>query len=383
MMDKIKLSFWNYLPLDNYKKDVILDWKELGVNLAMSFVFDIEKHSKKAMNDFLDDCLEHNLKVIIVDTRSSFYELDRISEEEYRQNIKQAYEDFGHHKATFGFFIGDEPNFEHVDKAIRAAQIVQEEMPNLTPFLNLLPYFSNKKEQEKLGRNEEFFVNLLTKILKESKLPIIGFDHYTQCYDEQMDQEKGIMFYLYDLKMYQKVCEQCGVDFYVSNLSVGHWYYRVPTQDDFRWQINVSLAMGAKGILWFYFHQKSSDASYRCAPFYGENLTKNSTFLNLKIEQQHFISHYLEFFEDAKLLESNVIKKCKKYIDEDIKIECDRKNFLILSKFSKNNEIFYVLVNGSQKVANKYIVNITNNKKEEFYLAPGEMRVISAFKSRL
>ena len=42
--------------------------------------------------------------------------------------MKAAYDDFGHHQAAFGFYIGDEPSVEESDLFITAMNIVKEEM---------------------------------------------------------------------------------------------------------------------------------------------------------------------------------------------------------------------------------------------------------------
>lgn len=370
------LSFWNYLPLEFYKENVIDDWNDIGSNVAMSFVYDSNVDSKDKMIEFLDLCLKRNIKVLIVDKRTLFYELDKINEDEYRKNVKNAYRDFGKHKATYGFFIGDEPNFEHIDKAIRAVQIFKEECGELIPFLNLLPYFYNLKSQRKYGRNLAFFENIVEKIFKETNIPVIGFDHYTQCFDDLEDQEKGIKYFIEDLEGYARICKKHNVKLFVSLLSVGHWNYRVPNFNDLRWQMNVSLAYGAKGIFWFYFHQKSLDESYRKSPFYGETFIKTETYNSMKIIQNDFRNSFEKEFDEMEFVKVEKLNTNKEFTIDNLIVKSHRKLLYFVSTFIKNSKTIYMLTNGSQKYSNKFIYKF-NDSEKEIWLAPGEFKLLA------
>ena len=49
MKKDIKFGFWNYIDSGKIGKEAVSDWKELGMNLAMSFDFDVAKHNKQDM----------------------------------------------------------------------------------------------------------------------------------------------------------------------------------------------------------------------------------------------------------------------------------------------------------------------------------------------
>ena len=212
-MDKnIKLSFWNYAPFGVISnKEVVKDWSEIGSNLPMSFIYDFKKNKKEEMLDLLDECQKYHLKLIISDTRTLFTNLRSMTKEAFKSLVKEAYNDFGHHKATFGFFIGDEPSLEETNLFIDAMKIVMEEMPNLTPFGNLLPYFMEIDNPRK-----EEYVEILNKILKETKVPFIGYDQYTQCFDEYAHPEEGMSSYFYGLDKYQGITKKNNTSFIIS-----------------------------------------------------------------------------------------------------------------------------------------------------------------------
>lgn len=387
MNNKI-FSFWNYLYISDSIdiKTIVKKWKDCGINVAMSFAYNPLNCSKKKMIELLDECDKQGLKVIINDDRTSFLQLDKIDKETFYSNIKQAYLDFGKHKATYGFFIGDEPDFDHVDNFIYTAKIVKEIMPDLIHFGNLLPYWGDKKTCEKNGFSEQFFYQLVSRILKETSLKIIGFDHYTQCFDTYQDQEKGIEFFLYDLRMYQRVCKEFNIPFIVSILSTQHWQHRIVNHDDIRWQISTSFAHGAEGIMWFYFHQKSLDTGFGLSPFIGEDLVETDLYRTLLVEQKRIINNYFPLFDNLSFKEVKYIDKENDFKYEDDILEefkTDRNTLTFISEFidKTNKDEYLMITNGDQNISNHYSFLISGSR-EDFWLLPGEFKLIKKFKRK-
>lgn len=387
-MKKI-FSFWNYLYINDSIdiKYIVSKWKECGTNVAMSFAYNPNKCKKERIIELLDECGRNDIKVIINDDRTSYLRLDEISREQFEIEVKQAYLDFGKHKATFGFYIGDEPNFEHIDNFIYTANLVQNIMPNLLPWGNLLPYWNDKEESEKYGLTEDFFFELVSRILKETNIKLIGFDHYTQCFDSYLDSKKGIEYFLYDIRNYRKVCNKFNIPFVVSLLSIGHWKYREPNCNDFRWQISTSLAHGADGIMWFYFHQNSLDTGYGNAPFIGENLIETPTYQYLKVEQRRVIENYFPLFDNLKFVSVRYLDENNGFDYEDDGIssfKMEREFLTFMSHFidKTNNDRYLMITNGNQNLGNHFEFEI-NNKKEDFWLLPGEFKLIKLAKLNL
>ena len=378
-MDKnIKLSFWNYAPFGIISnKEAAKDWAEIGSNLPMSFVYDFKKNKKDEMLVLLNECQKFHLKLIVSDTRTLFTNLRSITKEEYRSLVKAAYDDFGHHEAAFGFFIGDEPSPDESDLFIDAMKIVLEEMPGLVPFGNLLPYFMEINNPRK-----EEYVEILNKILKETKVPIIGYDQYSQCFDEYAHPEEGIQSYFYGLDKYHEITKQNNASFIISLLSVGHWNYRVPTEDDIRWQIYTALAHGARGITWFYFLQDDHDYSYRNAPYTNFGLKKTPMFDIIARQQYLFKVAYEEQFNKMELMDVYHLND-PLYLgktpqnDDNFTIKTDRDFPVIVSYYQEMNgdKKYLSFVNGSQRFSNLLRITFKGGKKEDLWLAPGEMKI--------
>jgi len=248
-MDRdIKFGFWNYIESGVYDVSAVDQWKDLGMNLPMSFTFDITRHDKRDMLAVLDRCYEKGMKLIVCDSRTHFRTYQKLGAKQFRKGVESAYADFGSHPATFGFFVGDEPAPSENQDYIDTVNIVLEVAPNLIPFANIVPYWGGGSDYDMLvGASEEKHTALVEELLSKTKMPLLAYDQYSQCLADNENKECGINSYFLVLDKYFELTNKHGIPFYSSLLAVGHWDFRVPTEDDIRWQIYTSIAHGARG----------------------------------------------------------------------------------------------------------------------------------------
>ena len=74
---------------------------------------------------------------------------------------------------------------------------------------------------------------------------------------------------------------------------MGHFRYRVPTEDDLRWQLSTTVASGCDGILWFYYYGQNNGNNYRGAPI-DELGEESETYTRMRRVQQIFHRRYGE-----------------------------------------------------------------------------------------
>lgn len=371
-------SFWNYLSIDDYQPGIVRQWKEMGCNLAMSFSYDPKLHSKTAMIAFLDECQQEDIKVIIVDSRTHFRYLAKVGVKTFTLDAQRACQDFASHPAVYGFFIGDEPAFTEIDDFIKSSRIVADFIPDLQVFGNFLPYFSDMEFSIKEGRDLPYLYGLLRRITDEGKISLVGFDVYTQCLQANEDQKQGIKSYFSNLKHYGAFCREKQLPLYASLCAVGHWHYRVPTEDDLRWQVGTALAYGANAIVWFYFHQKPRDLSFRLAPFDHETLEPTPTYGAIKRVQRFILRYYGEIFRQLSFQKveqfGDVLEQEMAFIpNADIaSVTMSKPGLGLLTTFKKDNKNIYMITNGDQRLAFHFKITLTNEKIIEVPLGPGE-----------
>lgn len=385
-MSNYKIGFWNYVKCGEINsKNAVNDWRELGMNLAMSFTYCYQKHNKQDLIDMLDECLKNNISVIVCDERTQFRTLIKEGEESFKIGVQNAIEDFGWHKAVFGFSVGDEPDAKEWESAISAYNIVQNANKNLTAFINFYPYFIDDSFNQILGVERDDYWDKLDDFLKRTGAKILSYDFYGQC--NYFDKELWIDVYFKNLNNFRRVAENNNAQLYTCLLSVGHWGYRVPTEDDMRWQISTAVAHGAVGLLWFYLYARTVEFSYRNAPidmFYKKTDTYDKLcrqnrifgeYFAEKLEGFNFLSvqHYLKQYGETQTFDgSGLLKNVKTVINE--------KPFSISHFENANGEKCVVVVNLCQdepSAVNFEFVYEWQKYNGLYWFAPGQMMIFT------
>ncbi len=305
-----KTGFWNYFQfgkLDNVA--AVKDWKELGITLPMTFRYNPETDTPEQMLSLLDECEKAGMKAIVFDMRTLFWTYKKVGEEAYIAGVEAAVNEFGSHPATFGFHIGDEPGTQDIESAIAACQIVRKLAPNLTPFINLFPFWEddNYSQENLLGvTTAREYKAKLDDFVKRSGVKILAYDCYGQC--SYFQKERYRSGYFRNLKIFGEVAKENGIELWTSLLCVGHFSLRVPTADDIRWQIATAIAHGATCIQWFEIYKKSYEGCWRGSPV-DEFGNRTETFARLARENRIFsecIAPYLEGYKFDKVEHHNL-----------------------------------------------------------------------------
>ncbi len=381
----IKISFWNYVKSGVFKKEQVKIWKELGFNLPMSFLYEDGVSDKRDMLDILDECEKLGLKLIVCDDRTLYKTRLKKGKEEFLLGVKAAAKDFGNHPATYGFFVGDEPDCSEKEQSafIEAINALKAECPDLTPYGNLLPYFAGSDFQMLTGRNCEFFNGLLENMIKQTNSKVVSFDVYTQCLQQDYNVQAGIDSYYYILDRFVEECKKHGADLWISLLCVGHWMYRVPDEDDIRWQIYTALAHGARGFVWFYLYHRVAGTSYRNSPLLGDGL-KTETFEILKRQHYIFDKFYADTFAKIEMEKvfhtGHIYDPAKRFCEDDtVKALCGRNPYPTILTYYREFESgdrWISVVNAHQRFSNQITLTFAKSLKEvTFWLASGEMRL--------
>lgn len=386
MRNKIQFGFWNYVESGVFGKEAVSDWKELRCTLPMSFPYDHARHRQQDVLDILDECEKQGMKLIVCDSRTHFRTLRAVGETAFIEGVQQAYRDFGTHPATFGFFVGDEPRPDENELYIRTVQLVMRYAPGLTPFANLVPYWGGGSDYDMLvGAPEQEHTGLVEELLRETKIPLIGYDQYSQCLNEAHNQQCGISSYFYVLDRYHALTRKYGIPFYVTLLACGHWAFREPTEDDIRWQIYTALAHGARGILWFHLYQYDAGGSFVGMPLCGPDRLRTPLYDSIRRQQYIFDCYYREQFDK---MEMTAVYHVGQIYDPQKRFCADEILLDVNGKFSYPTIITYYreyesgarrmsVVNAHQRLSNRITLKFRNGREETFWLAPGEMKLMN------
>lgn len=278
------IGFWNYPNIKETPVSEAARWKNCGMTLTQTPFFSYEKNDPTAMTAMLDAMAEAGVDAFVCISDLDFHRFVG-HPEGYRDIFARAYADFGKHPAVRGFFVGDEPlNDAEFAACQEAYRVMREVAPELTPLLNFNPYWHGM-EYDLL--NGEDFDGWIDRFIRSSGCPLICYD----CYWQMNPGEEGINMYFTNLNRYVSAAKRNGIQVFNTVLSCGHFRYRVPTEDDLRWQLSTSVASGCNGILWFLYYGQHNCNNYRGSPV-DELGEESATYTSLRRVQLLFHRRY-------------------------------------------------------------------------------------------
>ena len=384
-MSKYKIGFWNYEKMGVIEaKKAVQDWKDAGFNLAMTFEYRADKDKPAQMIELLDECLAKGIKAIICDSRTRYRAYATVGAEKYRKGVEDVYAEFGYHPAVYALHIGDEPRAEMWENAINAFKIAKEIVKDKKLFINMFSTWITPDCKGIVGATYEEYEERLVDFVKQTGAEIISFDCYSQCSYTDKDFEQGE--FLRNLHTFANVANRTGAELFVSLLSVGHWNYRVPTQDDFRWQINMAAAHGVTGIFWFYFYQRLLEENYREGPInlFGE---RTPTFDRMSFQNRFFMKYYADKLEDCRVDDISYFRKAyggypiftgkhELKVIETLVNNCS----LCVTRWKKaDGKICYTVVNVDRELPTRIRLEFEGElagQNQKYWLAPGQLLYI-------
>ncbi|MFA6948932.1 MAG: hypothetical protein WCQ72_08110 [Eubacteriales bacterium] len=256
MDNKFLISFWNTQDIDDASANEADMWHDLGITVAMSP--SCGEGDEEKLTAILDGAQKYGIKVIICDKRANWHSYERLGDAEYRKLFARLNDAYGAHPAVYGFFVGDEPNAPDFEAALAVVRIQNEIAPQLTAYLNLLPWFD--WIAERMGTPA--LAPYLDRAVNESGTKILSYD----CYAQMWGSDEGLDVYFNNLREYYENVKRNNVPFVNIILSCGHYNYRTPSKNDMQWQLGTSVAMGARGISWFFVTLPGIWDNYRNAP---------------------------------------------------------------------------------------------------------------------
>jgi len=276
------VTFHNYSPFGSPagRPEAVKDWVDLGITVGRSPGYHSDRDKKEDMLAILDACAEAGIMCFITDTRASSGAMFRCrNEDEYRRSFEAALKDFGDHPATFGFDVADEPAQDRIAKTFRTYAIQREMAPHLTPFMSCAGYSPQGTEWMGL-RSYRRYIDEFVEVAD----PLLLFQG-SYCLLDESDGALDMHFLTH--KMYTDAMIRHRLPVWLTLCCTGHYTVKCPTEDDFRWQIGISAALGHKGFAWFNVYIYRPHDNYRWPPIneFGE---RTHTFEWMSYELRRF-----------------------------------------------------------------------------------------------
>jgi hypothetical protein len=157
----------------------------------------------------------------------------RISTADARRLVQQLVEDYRRFPAFAGFDVFDEPPQAKFPTTAAVTALVREIAPTLLPYSNLVP------------GNGAGYTAMVQRFIDTVHPPVLSFDRYPIL-------TGGLDINYFDnWAIIRRAGLAAGIPTWVYVQSVKFNRRELPTEAQLRWQVNTSLAYGAKGILYF------------------------------------------------------------------------------------------------------------------------------------
>jgi hypothetical protein len=193
---------------------------------------------------------------------------------------------YGGHLALSGLNLYDEPSRAMFGIVGYARQSLQGLAAEQLPYVNVWPSYASLSA---LGTST--YEEYLQLYLDEVKPPLLCFDHYPLLSGTDIASD-----YFYNWAVIRRFALQAGIPSWAFIQSVDYWgnirERRRPNEAEIRWQINVSLAYGAKGIQYFTYWTPNvaPDASIQ----FGESLVSRDGLLTPLYDYAKRANDYLK-----------------------------------------------------------------------------------------
>ncbi len=230
--DNIVIStFWPPVDPGYVKEEQYKLMADAGITYVMGAGENVGE--KEDQLNMLSWCYKYGMQMMLGDDRMG----PTMANKSYEQ-LERLLAEYKNVPGVAGYWLVDEPG------TTPGFQEVYKNLKTLTPdkhvYINFLP---------------DFDLNVIDDWLRYCAG--VGYPAFYYQYDSYNMMVDGTNYdrMLNSLRDGWQLCRENGVDLAAFILSTGHLHYRQPDEDDVRWQMNVSLAFGAKNLqyfTWFY-----------------------------------------------------------------------------------------------------------------------------------
>lgn len=246
---RFPISYWCPPDLDGHT-DAYFDRLALaGMTLIPSPTFTGEPGERAGAEAFFARAEARGMEVMLFDRRTCYGScISRdaqgtalLDEAAYAEGVRQCMAQYDR-RSVRCIYVGDEPGKRDYAAMCACCRIIRE-LTGREGYVNLLPYYPKF-----LGNTGERDYDVyLQKFLEDSRSGILSQDFYAQCLEGEGMHED----YWHVLQCQYDVARAAGAEMWHTVMACKHFDRRVPDYNDFRFQISMALAYGAKEISFF------------------------------------------------------------------------------------------------------------------------------------
>jgi hypothetical protein len=244
---RFPIAAWVAPPVRETNDERYAEYAAAGFTVAL---FALEDRFEEASNRLrLEVAARHGIHVIPRDGRVHPDEADLPG---WRADIESLVVDYGAYPALLGYFLADEP----ARKTFRSLGILTRHFAARD---SLHPTYVNLYGLSPSGHGYDGmpYSRWLESFLDEVRPSFFSIDHYTLLEERDSPQLSA------SLDSTAQVAVRRGVPFWSILQLTPHLKFRPLGESELRYQANLSLAHGARGIVWFTYWSPNPNEEYR------------------------------------------------------------------------------------------------------------------------
>jgi len=221
VQDRFAIGLWVDPPLDERAEARYKELSEANFTMVIGgFGGDVQRAKQ------LDLCTQYDLKLIVSARTGDVASLPN-------------------GPTVWGYALRDEPSATDFPVLAKRAEEVRKHHPEKLSYINLFPDYANA---EQLGT--ETYDDHVRLFMESIQPDVLSMDHYPTFKPEDDGRDK----YCVNLESMRKHSLKAGVPFWNFFNTMPYGTHTDPTEGQLRWQINASLAYGAKGVMYFCYN---------------------------------------------------------------------------------------------------------------------------------
>lgn len=236
--------------------------RDSGINLIYG-LYETANDQLDDVQKSLDLCQKYGIKYLVRDSNTN---------EPDEELMRAALEKYAKHPAFAGLKVQDEPGVNSFERFGDAHPIFQKLLPDKYFYINLLPSYSTPAQLQYGAATTQTsgsitFEQYLDAYIKTVKPKFLSYDYYALTEKKDFIQTG----YFNELSTFRKLGLKNNIPYWVFIQACSfNSLTRRPNEAEILWQVNTSLAYGAKGIQYFcYFTPIEDDI------FQGNFIDKN------------------------------------------------------------------------------------------------------------
>ncbi|MFC5406239.1 beta-galactosidase [Cohnella soli] len=363
-MQPFPIGLWVPPPADEVSIARYKEIRDAGFTFVIGFR-EIE-HGEETVAKALDCAQANGLKYLVNDPRVKNLGVTELSA------MEPLISRFSSHPAYLGHLFFDEPGADQFERLAALARSYESCAPDGLAYVNLLPDYASAQQLRTAT-----YADHVEQFLLTFKPKALSYDYYPLRMNGSVKAT-----YFSNLWTVREACHLHQVPFWVFIQALSYnGTHREPNEAEIRWQVNMSLAFGAKGIQYFtYWTPDAANGETFEKALIGKDGAKTSTYWNVQRvnDEVAIVGPILQSLQSEGLLVSGEtpagVERVMQSFGSVVSLEGDP---AIAGCFSSDNHphsIFVVNRDYSQPADS--VIVFDDNRQLTIRLEPGEGKLI-------